>query len=127
MHEQIRITVQSPDEGQENAITWWMNEREPPLDGYSALLNNEPQPGKLSFSVNYSRASGRLIQWIGLAWERSTVLLNPGWRAALLVGLGFLLLGVFLATYLLIGNIGSARDSAASPPEPDTDQRVDLG
>jgi hypothetical protein len=111
--ERLRITVQSPDDGSQNAITWWMNDRYPQHEGFAAFVNGEPQSGTLCFSVTYPRASGRLIQRIGLAWERSTVFLNPGWRAALLTALGALLLGIFAAVYLLLATIGRA--ATASP------------
>jgi hypothetical protein len=115
MQEPLRITVQSPDEGQANAITWWMNDQETPREGFSMLINNEPQQGQLSFSVAYPHASGRLIQKIGLAWERSTIFLSPGWRAILLFGLGVLCLGVVLATYLLLAKVGAAPPDTVPP------------
>src|SRR5262249_43818544 len=91
--ERLRITVQSPDDGQANAITWWLNDKDIAREGFAALVNSEPQQGTLCFSVTYAHTSGRLIQFIGLVWERSTIFLNPRWRAALLFGLGMLLLG----------------------------------
>lgn len=116
MQEPLRITVQSPDEGPANAITWWMNDLETPREGFSMRINNEPQQGQLSFSVVYPHASGRLIQKIGLAWERSTILLSPGWRVVLLLGLGILLLGGLLATCLLFADIGARAAPIPLPP-----------
>lgn len=93
--EPLRVALRV-EGGSSEAITWWKEPNWNP-DGYALLLNDRRQEGTARFRVSYAPEAGPLIRMIGPLWARLTVFLDPGWRVALVVGIGTLLAALVLA------------------------------
>ncbi len=90
--QRVRITLQS-DSRPGESVTWWRNPDEQRADT-TLIVNGQTLPGSGIYRVSYAPESGRLFSMIGKVWRRSTVFLNPGWQAVLVLGLMILVASV---------------------------------
>ncbi len=90
--QRLRLTVQS-DADEARAVTWWVNPDYAPA-GDMLFVNDKPERGTARFSMTFASRQGTAVTMLGALFNRASILLNTGQRAALILAIVVLLAGI---------------------------------